>query len=265
MISSVTTFGERIINRKAIGSPVLSNVDLFFDPPTRRDNIFNIRSISSEASSYVSTTKTMSNSELALEDETQSVQKHSMVQLSSSRTCWLPPDPCQIVGAQICQTLSLYENNPLCNIAHMRMNIPLPHRSSARGVRCINVRGHPMISLYTFDHGSATSDSSSSKSHSVSFICTPNSDRAASPELPPVLQLHKHPAGVTFPDGMCCVISPYPDRAGIKTVEPSAPANNSSANSFPIFTQTKQAKSTLEVINKSVEGKRFGMEDGTLI
>jgi len=268
MISSVKTLGERIINRKAIGSPVLSNVDIFFDPPTRRHNIFDLRSKSSEASSSVSTTKTMSNSELTLEDETQLGQKHSMMRLNSSHTCQLPPERRQIVGAQICKPLSydqLYENHPFCNMAHMCMNIPLTHRSSTRGVPCSNARGPLIISPYELNYGPATSLRSSSKLLSAKCICTPNSDISSSPELPPVLELHKHPAAVTFPDGICCVIMPHPNRAGIlQSLEPSAPSSNS-ASSLPIFTHRKQAKWTHEVGMKSVEGQKLGMADDTLI
>lgn len=268
MISSVKTIGERIINRKAIGSPVLSNVDIFFDPATRRHNIFDLRSKSSEPSSSVSTTKTMSNSELTLEDETHLGQKQSMMRLNSSHTCQRPPGHPLIVGAQICKALSydqLYENYPLCNMAHMRMTIPLTNCSSIQGVPCSNARGPLMISPYELDHGPATSHRSSSKLLSVTCICTPNSDRAASPELPPVLQLHKHPAAVTFPDGICCVIMPHPNRAGIlQSMEPSAPSSNS-VSSLPTFTQRKQTEWTHEVIMKSVEGQKLGMADDTFI
>jgi len=250
MISSVKTIGERIINRKAIGSPVLSNVDLFFDPPTLRNNIFDFRSKSSEPSSSVSTTKAMSNSELTLEDATQLGQKHTLMHLNSSHTCQLPPEHTQIVGAQICQPLSydqLYENYPLRNMANMRMAIPVTHRSIRRAVPCNNVYGPLMISPYELDHGPATSHRSSSELLSVECICTPNSDLVASPEMPPELQLHKHQASVTFPDGICCVIMPRPNRAGIlPSLEPSAPSNNS-ASSLPIFTQKEPVKSTHEV------------------
>jgi len=218
MISSVKSLGERIINRKAIGSPVLSNVDSFFDPSARRNNIFDCRSKSSESSLSVSTTKTMSNSELTLGDETQPGQKHSMMHLNSSRTCRLPPEDSQIVGTHICQPLSnnqLYENHPVCNMAHVRMSIPLAHRSCSRGVPCSNASGPPKISPHRMDNEPATSYRCSSKLLPVKRICTHNSDIAASPALPPVLQLHKHQAAVTFPDGICCVIMPHPNRASI--------------------------------------------------
>lgn len=96
-------------------------------------------------------------------------------------------------------------------------------------------------------------------------MCIPNSDIAASPELPPVLQLHKHPAAVTFPDGICCVIIPHPNRAGIlQSLEPSASSINS-ASSSPIFKERNQAKSTHEVVMKSVEFQKLGMADDTFI
>jgi len=266
MISSVKALGERIINRKAIGSPVLSNADLFFDPPTRRNNIVDFRSKSAEPSSSVSTTKTMSNSELTLEDETQPRQKHSMMHLNSSRTCRLPPEHTQIVGAQICEPLSydqLYENYPLYNMGHMHMTIPLAHRSCTRGVPCSNVSGPLMISPYMLDNNPATSHRSSPKLLSVMCICTPNPNIAVSPELPPVLQLHKHPAAVTFPDSICCVIMPHPNRAGIlQSLEQSASSNNS-ASSLPIFTERNQAKSTHEVVMKSFEVQNLGTADDT--
>jgi len=268
MIPSVKTLGERIINRKDIGTPVVSNVDLFFDPSTRRHNIFDLRSKSSEAWSSVSTTKTMSNSEVTLEDETQLGQKHSIMRMNLSHTCQLPPEHTQIVGAQICKPLSydqLYENHPLFNMAHMRMTIPLTHLSSTRGVPCSSVRGPLMISPYELDHGPATSHRSSSKLLSAKCVCTPNSDIAPSPELPPVLQLHKHQAAVAFPDGICCEIMPYPKRAGVlQSLEPSALSSNS-ASSLPIFTQRKQAKWTHEVVRKSVGGQKLGMADDMLI
>jgi len=216
----------------------------------------------------VSTTKTMSNSELTLGAETQPGQKHSMMHLNSSRTCRLPPEDSQIVGTHICQPLSnnqLYENHPVCNMAHVRMSIPLAHRSCSRGVPCGNASGPPKISPHMIDNERATSYRCSSKLLPVKRICTHNSDIAASPVLPPVLQLHKHQAAVTFPDGICCVITPHPNRASILlSLKPSAPPKNS-ASTLPIFSQRKQGKSTHEVVMTSVEVQKLGMADDAFI
>jgi len=105
------------------------------------------------------------------------------------------------------------------------------------------------------DHGSPI-DYYSCQYHTVSR--TPVSCSATSPEVPPVLNLHKHPAAVTFPNGICCVISPRPDRSGIsKQIEPSSSENNSASN-LPINVQKPQANFAHAMVKKSFEGMKLG-------
>jgi len=267
MIPSVKTLGERIIYRKAIGSPVLSNVDLFFDPPTCSNIVFNFKSTLSERRSSASTTKAMTNSKMGFEDETQPVQKHSM-HLNSNHTCQVPPEHTEIVEAQIYHPLlcdQLYKNHPWSNIPNMRMIVhPFTYHPSKRIGKCSMVSGPSIGSPYEY-HGSATNQSPSSKSRSVTCICNTTTYTAASPELPPLLQLHEHQATVSLPDGISCVINPYPDRSdNSKTFEPSVPANIS-ASSLPTCKQRYQGKSTHEVVMKSVEGQELRITDHSLI
>merc|ERR1719382_1381413 len=74
----------------------------------------------------------------------------------------------------------------------------------------------------TLNHGSSCKYSSSS--NLKIGTCTPDPYLGASPQLPPVLQLNKQAATITMPDGICCVINPYPERLGV-TISKSEPSS----------------------------------------
>jgi len=198
---------------------------------------------------FVPTTIPMSKSKLALGDET-SLMALSATFFDQLPQVQMQPVgmeiSCSLAFEQLCH------NQPSYNISLPQMNVPPPSHSSKAShsvqVSAIQVsepaqvkqlsavypnkkHGSPvtiqkmmlMSEPYTYyqeslqsSHrpveGVPTSAVNTSKSSTVSCKMGPSS--GTSPDVPPVLHLHKEPVAVTFPARMSCVISSRPDRPG---------------------------------------------------
>lgn len=213
------------------------------------DCMFDCGSISSKRFALMSTTNKMSTSGLGSGDESSTFQKHSVMH-SNSTSCRKHTQ--HVKGQPYLPSAGhqLYENHSLYKTANIQMMLhPLipSSRQWTQDVSTANGDVPLLKSPGTLNHGSSVNNSSSSKSHTVTF--TPDSYIGTSPELPPVLHLNKHPAAITMPDGIYCVINPYPEQLGV-TISKSEPSStgNTSAGMLPNGEMEKPVNSPHEVI-----------------
>jgi len=88
-----------------------------------------------------------------------------------------------------------------------------------------------------------------------------NSRLEISTELPPVLHLQKHPAAVSFPCGLSCIITPYPESLGISESTELSPLVNRSSTIDQNSMQKTEKRSSHEVTEVIVEGTKLRMAD----
>merc|ERR1719285_812913 len=107
----------------------------------------------------------------------------------------------------------------------------LPHNSklnvqSATHSTCGCLRGVPSTYL--------NSPCKLDQCDNFDYSSSPDPCLAMTPELPPVLHLHKNPVAIPFPDGLSCVINPYPDPLAISEITKPSPSANISSSGLPI-------------------------------
>jgi len=127
-------FLERIVVMKTQSQMPWNDV-LFFDKSTQSyifitlDCIYDLRSISAESTSTLSSTKRISNSFFGVGDKSQPFQKYSLSILVSNCAGRLHLEHLGFVGAQVSQPLvydQLYQNRMKYNLSHQQMTIPPP-------------------------------------------------------------------------------------------------------------------------------------------
>jgi len=254
------------INSKAAEKPQLSNDYQFFDTPSVTNiwggHHFISDSMSStltqiSSASAVSRTMVRAVPEMGVEDTSRTSQNLSTMNETCKRTFQLSVVQIQREETQICQS-TVHEqrnkNNLMDNSNLQMISTPSIDRSSEfiRGVPSSDLNALLMNSSCTFAHDC-------SKSHNVT--CTPDSRLAMSTELPPVLHLEKHPAAVPFPDGLSCMITPYPKPLGISESTDLSPLVNRSSTIDQNFMQKTEKSSAHEAIEVIVEGTKFTMAD----
>jgi len=240
------------INSKGNERLELPNDHLILDAPTQsnifygHDVMLDAWSPSPSCSSAVSQTMTMSTNGLENGWENQPSQNLYMMNVNSTQ---LTLEDTQLVEGQ--------KDQPIAS-EQLYQNI-LPHNSnlnilSATHCTCGCLRVVPPTNLNSpgkLDRCDTIDYRCSNKSHSVTSI--PDPCYAMTPELPPVLHLHKNPVAIPFPDGLSTVISPYPDPLAIsEIIKPSSSANTSSSG-VPISVRKLEKNFVHEVAIESVE------------
>jgi len=246
-----TIIGARI-NSKGDEIPELPNDNLILVGPAQSNIIegqevmLDISSPSPWCSSAISKTMTMSTSALEIGNERWPSQNLSMTNVNSTQ---LTPEDTLLLEAQMYQPLvneQVYEDI----LAHnSKQTIPsVTHRKGGcfRSVSSTN-----LSSLCKLDQCGTMDYSSSNKSN---ITCTLDSCLAMTPELPPVLHLHKNPVADPYPDGLSCVINPYPDPLAISEITKPSPSANISSSGLPISVKKIQKNITHEVAIKSDGG-----------
>lgn len=252
-------FFDNKISSINAGRPQFSHDDLFFDA-TSLTNIldgqhFILDNTSTQcpSASAVSKTTMRAITELGVEDKSQTFQYLSMMNESWGRISQLPVEHLQL-NTQLYQ-LSVYEQRYKNNLMYnsgLKITVTSPiHRSRevTRGVLSSNMSVLLFNSSFTFVHYWL-------KSHNKT--CTPNTCSAMSNELPPTLHLQKHPAAVSFPDGLSCVITPYPKPMGISEGIEPPPFPNISPTIVQISMQ-KTEKGSAHEVDKGIVGTKLGM------
>lgn len=239
MIESSGTWTNSEGNKK----PELPNDNVILDAPTQsnivegHDVMLDVWSRSPSCSSAVSQTMTMSTS--ALENGEESWPTQNLYMMNEIPT-QLTLEDTQLIEAQ--------KDQPIAS-EQLGQNI-LPHNSklnvlSATHSTCGCLRGVPLTYL--------NSPRKLDQCDTINYCSTLDPCLAITPELPPVLHLHKNPIAIPFPDGLSAVISPYPDPLAIsEIIKPSLSANTSSSG-VPMSVRKLEKNFAHEVAINSVE------------
>jgi len=188
-------------------------------------------------------------------------------QLSNDNLVFDAPSQCSTLDGQhsILNTTSTSPLRPTASAVPERMaravsELGIEDKSQLSQKLFMMIEGVPPSNLNTLTLNSAcTVVDCCSKSHNV--ICTPDSCLSMATELPPVLHLQKHPAALNLPDGISCVITPYPEPLEIsESIEPY-PLANISSTFIPISIQKTRKDSAHEVLKKLAEGTKLGKAD----
>lgn len=241
------------INKKDDEIPELLNDNLILDEPTQssiiegQELVLDISSPSPWSSSAISKAMTISTSELENGDERWPSQNLSMANVNSTQ---LALEDTLLLEAQMYQ--QLVNEQVYANILARNSKQTIPSETH-RKCGCFQGESSATLNSQCKSNQCGTIDySSSNKSYYAT--CTLESCLAMTPELPPVLHLHKNPVAGPFPDRLSCVINSYSDPLAISEITKPSPSANISSTGLPISVKKIRKNFTHEAAIKSDEG-----------